>query len=408
MPKKYEVEIPEELKRAGKDVKEAFVQKMKISEQLDNHPLRYYDVPDKNGETVKVDCLGIWKNNIKKIERLGAYSIPAEKEIRKRSEVLKDLKRKKAECTFKINAYLNRHVKGKSVLDFRKDEILEAFGEYKSIDQIHDLIREWGFSIVKNKITEFYYANIDEIQDRRLRFQAREKDFYLSTTTGRVESLSFMFQKLMKLFDEKPHVTKYASEIRAIIAEIRKEIKGDEIRLTVDGKIDLTATMQANLTIQELNQKLPINLFIVGLVAAKKGIDPKSIMAQLGNSFYANYNGFSEIKDDEQIRLPSHFIKSYNWGEIEALHAEKQEKATKKLYNQRLSKFFADNGVKYEGNVQSSLQQLQRVLSGEAVPDIIDIEPLETSVKEEKQMERVLDARTLLQQILEERKKSVQ
>ena len=127
---------------------------------------------------------------------------------------------------------------------------------------------------------------------------------------------------------------------------------------------------------QDFNQKLPINMFIISLVAAKKGINPMNLMAQLGNSFYSNYNGFNKLAgEDEEMKLPSHFINSYDWNEIENIHREKENKATVKLLDQKLGKFFKENDVKYEGNVLEAIRQLESKLRGEAVPEIVDIEP---------------------------------
>lgn len=209
------------------------------------------------------------------------------------------------------------------------------------------------------------------------------------------------------MFDETKQL-KYSSEIIKIIEQVRKEVKGDEIRLTVDGKIDITASIQANRTIQDFNQKLPINMFIISLVAAKKGINPMNLMAQLGNSFYSNYNGFNKLAgEDEEMKLPSHFINSYDWNEIENIHKEKENKATVKLLDQKLGKFFKENDVKYEGDVLEAIRQLEGKLRGEAVPEIVDIEPIEVEVVEQKQPE-VSAKRKLLQELLDKKRKNIE
>ena len=84
-----------------------------------------------------------------------------------------------------------------------------------------------------------------------------------------------------------------SKELRAIIEQIRKEVKGEEIKLTVDGRIDINATIQANQTLHEFLQKLPINMIVIGLTAAKQGLNPASLIASLGNSYYSKFNGFA-------------------------------------------------------------------------------------------------------------------
>lgn len=404
MANKKIIVIPKELENASQLAKDQFVKWREVSEQLEFHELRYYSIVDKHGDSHVIDCLGVYKMNWIRMGKMAGIPKADFEEVKRRGLILHQLKILKGQLNRKwtLEAGLGKVSRNRSVFTFRGADMLEEFGKYKSIDQVHELTKEWGFVISKSKITEFYYDNKAEIDERRMRFVATEKDFYLATGTGRIESLSYLFGELMDLFD-KTKAVKYATEIRAIIEQVRKEIKGDEIRLTVDGKIDISATVQANKTIQEINQRVPINMVIISLVAAKKGLNPADIMAQLTNSFYSNYNGFSKLNtDDEPIKLPSHFINDYDWNEIGQIHKVKEVEATRRLYEDKLSRFFKKEGVKYTGNTLESLRILESKLSGEAVPEIVDIEPLEISVVENKKQE-VTSKRELLKQILNKR-----
>jgi len=106
------------------------------------------------------------------------------------------------------------------------------------------------------------------------------------------------------------------------------------------------------------------------------------------------------------LKLPSHFINSYDWNEIENIHKEKENKATVKLLDQKLTKFFKENDVKYEGNVLEAIRQLESRLRGEAVPEIVDVEPIEVEVVEQKQPE-VSAKRKLLQELLDKKRKNI-
>ena len=402
-----EIILLEELRNAPEEIQQAYTQWVIADREMEYHEERYLVVADKGGDPLQIDCKGIWTNNVKKLKRYGVYTKELEKEIKRRSDIIFDLKQKKSKYARQWNTWLSGG-KRKNVLDFKKADILELFGQYKSIEQVLEIIKtDWAFSINRASLTDFYYENLQDIQERRVRFQAQEKDFYLSTGTGRIESLSYLFTEMMKLFDQTKQI-KYSTEIRGIIEQVRKEVKGDEIRLTVDGKIDITASIQANRTIQDFNQKLPINMFIISLVAAKKGINPMNLMAQLGNSFYSNYNGFNKLAgEDEEMKLPSHFINSYDWNEIENIHREKENKATATILDQKLKKFFKENDVKYEGNVLEAIRQLEGKLRGEAIPEIVDIEPIEIEVVEQRQSE-VSDKRRLLKELLDKKRKNIE
>lgn len=397
----------DDLRNAPEDIQQSYTQWVMYERELDDHPERYLILSDRHGEPVQIDCAAVYPMIIKKIQRLGLYTVEIEADIRRRFDIINQVKWAKGREARKWNTWLAGGKK-QNVLNFRKGDILELFGSYRSIDQVYETIKtDWGFSLTRGKLQDFYYENLPDIQERRVRFQSQEKDFYLSTGTGRIESLSYLFTEVMKLFDQTKQI-KYSSEIRGIIEQVRKEVKGDEIRLTIDGKIDITATVQANRTIQDFNQRLPINLFIVSLVAAKKGINPMSLMAQLGNSFYSNYNGFNKMAEEgEEMKLPSHFINSYDWNEIENMHKDKETKATAKLLELKLTKFFKDNEVKYEGNVLEAVRQLEYKLRGEAVPEIVDVEALEVDVIEDKKPE-ISNKRKLLQELLDKKKKGTE
>ena len=57
-------------------------------------------------------------------------------------------------------------------------------------------------------------------------------------------------------------------------------------------------------------------MIVIGLTAAKQGLNPASLIASLANSYYSKFNGFNKLNDKQTIELPGQYIKSYNWDEI--------------------------------------------------------------------------------------------
>ena len=131
--------------------------------------------------------------------------------------------------------------------------------------------------------------------------------------------------EMEKKFEKTQHI-EVSKELRGIIEQIRREVKGDEIKLTVDGKIDINATIQANMTLNEVLQKLPINMIIIGLVAAKQNVNPAALIASLGNSYYSKINGFSKLYDKSEVQLPGKFIRQYDWDQLKRNHEQFVEK----------------------------------------------------------------------------------
>ena len=159
-----------------------------------------------------------------------------------------------------------------------------------------------------------------------MQFLSTSKEYYIATEAGRMETLATIHNKLMALF-EKVNGMNYSAansqEIRQLSASIcnvlehaRREIKGDELKLTIDGKIDITASLQASQTIRDITKKIPINLIVVYLVSAKAGMDPSLLLTSLINSFYNQFNGFGVINDTGKPADSAEIIKNYDWQQI--------------------------------------------------------------------------------------------
>lgn len=85
----------------------------------------------------------------------------------------------------------------------------------------------------------------------------------------------------------------------------------------MDGKIDINAMIHGQDNIAEALQKLPINMIVIGLVAAKAGINPASIMGQLASSYYKDHNGYNKnFLDGQNIQLPGDIIRNMSWEEL--------------------------------------------------------------------------------------------
>jgi hypothetical protein len=143
------------------------------------------------------------------------------------------------------------------------------------------------------------------------------------------------------------------------------------------------------------------------LIAAKKGIEPTSIMTQLGHSFYSKWNGFNQPADEgEKIILPSEFVQGYDWAEIERVNTEKELVAGKTLFDKEMRAFLKKHGVAYEGDINKSMNQLREALNNEVVQEIIDITPIQLDVKKEEK-DKVMSNRELLKAILKENRDKV-
>lgn len=405
MEKERVFKIPDELQYAPKEIKEAYKEGWELDQKIQDIAFNTVVLADRHGEPIYINCNAVYAQNVKRMKRLGLTDPNDFKLVEERSKEMKDLQRLKGHQTKIVNGYMTGNQMS-NVTDWKKQDILEQFGEYKNVDQVLEWMKDQGLPVQRGKLVKLYQDNLDDIKDRRLRFLSRSKEYYLATETGRIESLSYLYSQTLTQW-EKTKNRGYISEARSIIEQVRKEVKGDEIRLTVNGQIDFTATIQANRSLADFMTKIPINMFIVSLVAGKKGVNPQDIMAQLTSSFYRRWNGFSELaSEDEEIKLPSHYIKDYNWEEINRKHKDKDEQATNMVFHKKLEDFFKKNGVAYSGNAQEALQQFRKVCGGEAVSEIVDVKPLEINVVEEKEYE-MIDKRQHLLKVLKMRQQQI-
>lgn len=321
--------LPDYIANQDKETIHIWKQWRAIAYKIDNHPDRFVTVAHPtNGSTNIFDCKGP-VGVVVKNARLWGSSKEDIAEVERCAKALLVLKGEKG----RLNARWSKKIFGKgrignksvTVLQMRSAEIMDYFGRYYSSEEIRKIIqKEWNFAIKASELLEFYHKYKEKIDKLRADYVLAGKETRLATDAGRMEVLTKIAWEMEGKF-EKTKSIEVSKELRAVIEQIRKEVKGEEIRLTIDGKIDINATIQANQTVHEALQKLPINMIVIGLTAAKQGINPAQLMGSLANSYYAKFNGFNKLGDKGELQLPGQYIKSYNWEEIRMKNEERVE-----------------------------------------------------------------------------------
>lgn len=331
-------ELPEEIKRAGKEVIEKWLEWKKIDEFNKTHPDRFQYVVNQAGERVTLDMLG-WPTNIERIAKKAGVKkkeLADIMDIQKRFAVMKMQKGAAMKAWSKLLNGSGSY--SKNVIDIEKAKLLELFGQHYTVNEVFKIVtQQLGYHVDERDIRKFKNDNDILIQQKKAEYVLRNRDFRLSTETGRLEEYSDLYWQFKQKFNENQR-PEYLRELRALLECFRKEVKGDEIRLTVDGKIDINATIHANKTVMELARKIPIHMLVIGLVAARQNIDPTQIMASLASSYYAKLNGFNGVVDNEEdkkeIIYPSAIIKQYDWGEIQRISESGETEGIKSLKTQ--------------------------------------------------------------------------
>lgn len=205
-----------------------------------------------------------------------------------------------------------------------KNKLLRLFGELNSISDIIKIMKEEEqYSFSQDELIRFYAKHKTEIENKRSAYIASSKEYKIANEAGRLQilnnilvDLNLKYNRYMTLGREDKALS-FSREIRNILEQARKEIKGNDLKLTVDGKIDVVASLHGHQNIESDLRKLSINSIVIGIVAAKAGLNPAVIIHQLATSYYKDFNGFNKnILGTQDIMLPGDIIRGADWNEL--------------------------------------------------------------------------------------------
>ena len=315
-------QAPEVIQTASSELKNAFVALETAERALSESSYRFFVFEGKDGEEITADLKsysakgfilrhGGKESNVKKAQRhKEMYVIPLIEEIKRCKEVFNDIYRKEmlSSVTPEIMSY-----------------IVKLFGEMNGVDDVQKILKEEKkIKLTQKELQAIFAKKKAEIESKRAVFLASSNQYKVATEAGRLQiintiiiDLQHRYQKYLAEEKEEKALI-FEREIRNMLEQARKEVKGNELKLTVDGKIDIVATLHGQENVSRVFRTLPINSIIIGLVAAKSGLDPTVLVHQLATSYYKDFNGFNKtILGREKIMLPGDLIRAANWEELE-------------------------------------------------------------------------------------------
>lgn len=315
-------QAPEVIQTASSELKNAFVALETAERALSESSYRFFVFEGKDGEEITADLKsysakgfilrhGGKESDVKKAQRhKEMYVIPLIEEIKRCKEVFNDIYRKEmlSSVTPEIMSY-----------------IVKLFGEMNGVDDVQKILKEEKkIKLTQKELQAIFAKKKAEIESKRAVFLASSNQYKVATEAGRLQiintiiiDLQHRYQKYLAEEKEEKALI-FEREIRNMLEQARKEVKGNELKLTVDGKIDIVATLHGQENVSRVFRTLPINSIIIGLVAAKSGLDPTVLVHQLATSYYKDFNGFDKtILGREKIMLPGDLIRAANWEELE-------------------------------------------------------------------------------------------
>lgn len=315
-------QAPEVIQTASSELKNAFVALETAERALSESSYRFFVFEGKDGEEITADLKsysakgfilrhGGKESDVKKAQRhKEMYVIPLIEEIKRCKEVFNDIYRKEmlSSVTPEIMSY-----------------IVKLFGEMNGVDDVQKILKEEKkIKLTQKELQAIFAKKKAEIESKRAVFLASSNQYKVATEAGRLQiintiiiDLQHRYQKYLAEEKEEKALI-FEREIRNMLEQARKEVKGNELKLTVDGKIDIVATLHGQENVSRVFRTLPINSIIIGLVAAKSGLDPTVLVHQLATSYYKDFNGFNKtILGREKIMFPGDLIRAANWEELE-------------------------------------------------------------------------------------------
>ena len=188
----------------------------------------------------------------------------------------------------------------KSLFDEYSTKVLELLGKGWTAQEVHKQLLLEGADVPMRAIIDFQTKNKDQIMTLRSQWNQDLQDVPLTSKRSRLEKLSYLYHEISGDFENcKTPVLKsnLSKELRGILDQARKEVEGEELKLTIDGNIDVNATLNVAMSSSRLLHGLTVNQLIISRVAARLKLPSQYLIDRLAHSYYAKYNGYRTNDD---------------------------------------------------------------------------------------------------------------
>lgn len=361
---------PDWIQQSTDECIEAYVEMEYARIQLDEHPKRFYTFL--NTKFKRIESVDLKEPSVRnKMLVRNCSEADLEKALATQEELIDlmdDYETKKIIC----NKIYNRRIESKQgkdgkIIGIYTDKLLELFGKLNPIDEVIKIMEaESGVKLGLAELTRFYNSNKALIEKRKEEYVKSSGNYRVASEAGRLDVLNVLLTDSLiqyrKALAEEKLVTAqaYSKDIKSILEQARKEVKGNEVKLTVDGKIDITATLHGGENIGRLMQNVPINAIVVGLVAAKSGLNPLVLIHQLASSYYKDFNGFNRnILGRDKIQLPGDLVRTYDWNILQ----EKNERFLGEMEQTPIEEISHEEIKEDEAKRASIMERIRRLKS---------------------------------------------
>jgi hypothetical protein len=188
----------------------------------------------------------------------------------------------------------------KELFEELRTYMLELLGRGMTAAEVHKKLLSQGYDVEYQHILDFHTKNRDKVTELRNKFNEDFNDVSISNKRSRLERLNLLLNEIMGDF-EKANTLKLreslSKEARGILDQARKEVEGEELKLTINGRIDIEATLNVALSDSNQLQRLTIQQLVISRVASRLGLKSQFLIDRLAHGFYSKFNGFRTNAD---------------------------------------------------------------------------------------------------------------
>ena len=229
------------------------------------------------------------------------------------------------------------------LLEVKKAYILELFGAYYNIEEIHKkVIEHTGVNIDIATIRKFSVKYRLEIEKLQSDYDKNIGTIGITKKRSRLEHIDYLLRRMRQEFDNSAgsKMIPYSREIRELLEQARKEVEGNKLQINIDGNININATIESTLSIEQLYANLNFDQLIIAMMAHQQGINPLLMHYRMLHSYYNKHIGFNQNTFDmnEEISYPSKLITG--WDDIkEKVRVKENEDKT---LQEKFDKYIVD------------------------------------------------------------------
>lgn len=227
-----------------------------------------------------------------------------------------------------LDQYSGKDYDPTSILEPMKTTILELMGQLHSDEEVQERMAMEGIPVQVRHVRAFRRKYKGQVEELQKQYEDEWHTIGITRKRARLDQFAHMYGRLKKSFDSAKNrdQTVFSREMREVLKQVKDEVEGTHVHLTVDGRIDIQTTLQMSQSVNDLYSSINYLSLIIARAAVRTGVNPLRIQYYLMNSWYNRFSGV--IRNDSMFEeapvYPSSIV--MNWDTIRDKNRELNSK----------------------------------------------------------------------------------